>query len=260
VASSQVDAANARIITQMLDAWRSAPPPSSVTVEMTEEGFAAAYAFVVMHGWMARVARSAEAALLLHSRGHGVEASPLIRSMIEHAMALTWIEDKRGDAFLALQRKRSGSAQRLNDSQNAGWQLDPDAQALIDTLVTTPMVGSKAGDHLMALKHQADAYGLGGLYQAWILESGFSHPSIESARPYYVEVEEGPSFHLLYEPVDTGQEIPASVAVAVLSALIPYSRADSSGSIASQVDRWHAELQELANRLREERQQSGRGD
>lgn len=84
-------------------------------------------------------------------------------------------------------------------------------------------------------------------------------PSIESARPYYVEVEEVPSFELLCEPVDTGQEVPAGVGVAVLSALIPYSRAESSGSVASQVAGWQATLQQLANRLREQRQEARTG-
>ena len=77
-------------------------------------------AVAVIHGWIARLIRTGEAALILDERGYGEEASPLVRSMHEHAIGPWWLVDQRGDAFQALSRSRSNEMRKLREAQAQG--------------------------------------------------------------------------------------------------------------------------------------------
>ena len=82
------------LIEDMTAAWREAPNPQQVVMpEMTRASLSDAGAIAVIWGWTARVMRMAESALLLHRAGFDTELAPLVRSMLEHAIALPWVAD-----------------------------------------------------------------------------------------------------------------------------------------------------------------------
>jgi hypothetical protein len=108
VASPELDQQFRALYAQMADAWRSAPEPDGIFLaEVHRAGLADVGVVAVIHGWMARLVRTGEAALLCDEYEYGEEASPLIRSMLEHAIGLWWLVDQRGNAFQALVRSRS---------------------------------------------------------------------------------------------------------------------------------------------------------
>jgi hypothetical protein len=135
---------------------------------------------------MARVIRSGEAALLLEEAGHGEEASPLVRSMIEHAIGLSWLVDSRGDAVQALRRAHGYEMSRFERSQALGWSVDEQLQERLRQAVEVETdEHTRSLDRLLHVAEQAKEYGLGMLLQAWMVETWTSHASLTSARAYY---------------------------------------------------------------------------
>lgn len=47
------------------------------------------------YGWWVRVVRTADAIRVLHGSGHAGEASPLLRTAMEHLLALQWLAAER---------------------------------------------------------------------------------------------------------------------------------------------------------------------
>jgi len=131
-------------------------------------GLADVEATAVVYGWMMRVIRNGEAALQLVDAGYGPEASPLIRSMIEHAIGLWWIVDQPGAAFQALTRARSETMRRLHAAQATGWVIgDDESQRLLQEAINIVTdEDTRAVDRLLHIAHQAAQYNLGRLYQA----------------------------------------------------------------------------------------------
>ena len=85
---------------EMISAWQACLPSPKVHIpDETRSAVSDAGAVAVIWGWTSRVARTAEAAILLHREGFNVEVAPLVRSMLEHAIALHWVVDKRGRAY-----------------------------------------------------------------------------------------------------------------------------------------------------------------
>jgi len=154
---------------EMATVWRDAPAPEGVhLVEHTRAALADVEATAVVYGWMMRVIRNGEAALQLVDAGYGPEASPLIRSMIEHAIGLWWIVDQPGAAFQALTRARSETMRRLHAAQATGWVIgDDESQRLLQEAINIVTdEDTRAVDRLLHIAHQAAQYNLGRLYQA----------------------------------------------------------------------------------------------
>jgi hypothetical protein len=146
---------------------------------------------LVIWAWTNRVVRTAQAALVLHDGDFDVEASPLRRTLLEHAIAIHWLADKRGPAYQALARARSLNMQKLKSAQEAGWQLNEEQQRLLDEAIaieTDPDTLSE--DTFLHAKQRAEAYGLGSIHQGWVIETWTSHRSLMSALPYYEHQED----------------------------------------------------------------------
>lgn len=256
MASEDLDREYKALFYEMFRAWQAAPPPPPLRLQRINLAAGAkADAVVIIHGWTARVLRTGQAALLLDANSYKVEASPLVRSMIEHSIALVWVEDKRGDAVQALIRKRSKFAERVQDAQERGWSLSPDVQAFVERAAKAETdEGTRYVDDLMHTAHQASTYGLGTLYQAWLFESDHSHPSIGSSLPYFdpwSDANEG-SINLRDTPRDTGSEVSASVALVSYVALQSYSRLIATGDLSDHMGRWFERLEALNSDLHEE--------
>jgi hypothetical protein len=241
----------------MAVAWRAAPAPEGVAVtDLTRAALAEISAVAVTYGWMARVVRTGEAALLLADDGYATEAAPLVRTMIEHAIGLWWLVEERGTAFQVLVRARSRTMQRFQEAQETGWTLEgPESQQLLqDAIDLETDQATVTRDFMQHVKNQAVAYGLGSLYQAWLIETGYSHASLSSAQPYYNEEEavDGGTIHLLPVPIDPGHETDARVVSITHTALIAYNRLLPGEPLTEQLEQWERRFADLGTRLTQE--------
>ena len=111
------------------------------------------------HGrWTARIVRTAEAALLLDAHGLSVEAAPLLRSMLEHSIALHWLVDRAGCRCSGPPARTVPSGGRGSE-ERGGIGLAPsrarprkrlDGGSAVDTDPDTLIE-----DHHLATKHRA---------------------------------------------------------------------------------------------------------
>jgi hypothetical protein len=70
----------------------------------------------VAHGWTKRCVRGAEAVMVLQGAGYAGEAAPLMRSVVEHSVALRWLVAE-GDAILpTLKTNHKSGTERLLDA------------------------------------------------------------------------------------------------------------------------------------------------
>lgn len=226
------------VLAEMVAAFQAAPPPSTVALEeVTRAGLAAAEARAVMFGWTNRVLRTAQSVLLLQCDGFAAEAAPLVRSMLEHAMALHWLLDQPGDAFQALVRARQHEVRKLRETQQMGWQMSDDIQTLMGELLAIETDGSRSADHLLATKHHAQCYDLGALYQAWLVETWSSHASLSSANDYF-ESQGDSDFVLLLTPREPLINLPAICVAAALTALDAYDRVLANAPLSDNLADW----------------------
>ena len=252
--SPELEAKFATLFHEMAAAWRAAPEPPPLLIEGDNLKMRGEIGVVaVMHGWMARLVRSGEAALRLLRDGYGEESSPLVRSMMEHAIGLFWLIDKRGDAFQTLVRVRSEQMSRLQRAQENGWFVADESmlQAAIDQ--ETDQTGI-SGDHLRSVFAQAMEYDLGSFYQGWLVETWTSHPSYASARAYYVQGddEEAPAIELLHTPMGGHREVAAAVASALHLALYAYNKVLAGQPLTDALEEWRIRFEQLGARLVEE--------
>ena len=196
-------------------------------------------AVAVMFGWTNRVLRSGELILLAEEAGYLSEASPLVRSMFEHAMALHWVGDQGGAAVEALYRARRREITRLQSAQVAGWQFPDDVRELLDEFLS---IGTDGGenDRLLHIKHRAKRYGLGHMYQAWLVEVWASHPTLASAKPYYRV--DGSTFELFDVPDENRTTLVGQCLTAALLAVEAYNELLANSYFKPHLERWNALL------------------
>jgi hypothetical protein len=142
-------------------------------------------------GWAIRLCRTAEAVCLLYDADFGVEAAPLVRSVIEHAFRLQWLVEEQ-DAALELIEHQHRRAQRLmiEGAASTDWDLDellehPDGLPPSDLDLPNPSEGTvRTFEALMRRLGRSD------WYLAYRLESLHSHPSYLSAAAYVRDLTE----------------------------------------------------------------------
>ena len=153
-------------------------------------------------GWLQRTIRSGEAAIKMEKSGYGVEAAPLLRSSLEHAIRLLWA-DSIGDQFIdiAMMAKQSTST-KLVEAQKHGWKFEPEIAAKLEHYAEDLGGEAKTLGYLSGLKHAvhstpATLEETGSLYMAWLHYTLESHPSIDSAEPYIARIAGGNNIALL---------------------------------------------------------------
>ena len=240
---------------EMADAWRSCPPPTPVDVgEGTRADSSEVQAVAVACGWIARVVRTGEAAIRESRNGYAIEVAPMVRSMIEHAIGLWWIADQRGIAYQALVRARSSRLKKFQEAQDKGWALEGDElqQLLQDAIDLETDDETRPFDRFLHVVTQAVEYDLVAFYQAWLIESGMSHASIDSARPYFDVDESTLTAELLPTPQDSGSEVEAAAVSALHVALAAYSHFLPDGYLAAELIGWERRFADLSGRLKGE--------
>jgi hypothetical protein len=161
-------------------------PPDDATLKLKPTHGQIAH---VAHGWFMRTKRTCQALEMLLREGHGVEAWPLRRAVLEHTLALRWLAEKGNEAKDVIIRSHAETARRRQEAAaSAGWESAG--------LTVWDQVGGDAANargnpsesHILTnLKERARIYGTPEAYAGWLIESNHSHPSWETARPYLSE-------------------------------------------------------------------------
>lgn len=135
------------------------------------------------YGWWSRVVRSAEAMRLLHSHALSTEASPVLRSLLHHTVALAWLREDPVAVLEAVKYDGHRRQQRLYQKAMARkWRLQ-------GVKLGPPPRGKRPAGIacLDRFEDLCDVVGSPNLYVAYMIESGGVHPSGTSADVYLTE-------------------------------------------------------------------------
>lgn len=135
----------------------------------------------VGHGWYSAIRDLARAALLLDDGRLDQVASPLRRSMAEHALALRWLRDRPEAALDSLRHAQQLSVKKLQEATAAGSWAIPDE--VFDDLLS-PAVSGSTEDVNLHFTNLARELGQSNLLAAWLHETATCHPSLASASRY----------------------------------------------------------------------------
>lgn len=139
----------------------------------------------VAHGWYARIRQTARALLLLDANDFGDEASPLRRSIIEHAVALCWLVDAKETALDALDRQHQRRTKLTADNLSEGWSITKeDLSSILDA-----EIDPSPQETYLKFAHLCQKYGFSEIMVAWLTETATCHPSLLSAESYVDEAD-----------------------------------------------------------------------
>lgn len=159
-----------------LTASLPAQPPPAATSDQERNVYA------VAHGLYCRVARTAQAALLLVDAGYGSEVAPLRRSLLEHAVAIAWVRDEGSAAVDSLTRVHKNRMKSIRDLMSDRWNLTAENFAKLLEFE----VPNQGQDHLTKFGQLVQRYEIrDDLLIAWLADTGMSHPSFLTARAYW---------------------------------------------------------------------------
>jgi hypothetical protein len=188
------------------------------------------------HAWLRRVVRSVQAVGILEKNGMGDETSPLIRSALEHAVAMKHLADTGDEGIERLRATHKRWAGRVDEAQTmaGGWSLL--TSEVFDEIEGVPT--GKSEDASFRTKFE-DSEEL-DLYVGWLSETAMSHPSLASARPFMSE-DDRKRLTLLKDPRPGGAEnITERCAVAVLLAVRAMAQILGSVEWATRADEFEA--------------------
>lgn len=137
------------------------------------------------YGWWLRVIRSSDAIRVLHESGHDHEASPLLRTVLHHAAALEWLRLAPEQVVEAVSYEHQVRRRKLyQKAMSRQWDL---ASIRIGPPSAAPRPASL--DLLERFEKLADRVGTPNMYVAYMLESGYAHPSGIGSDAYVDDVD-----------------------------------------------------------------------
>lgn len=152
----------------------------------------------VVFGWWARINRSSEAVALLYDNGLVHEGAPIVRSIMQHTMAMQWLIDTGGLALEAVYEYGEDHLRNLVDSvEKAGWQLPEKIAAPPRPAEKNNLINELKNFEQMCQRYE---YGMHTLFRVL---SAYSHPTDRSAVAYYYQQSGEPaklSGHSVLEP------------------------------------------------------------
>lgn len=150
--------------------------------------------FAAAYSWWRFTCRSAEAVLLLSEHGFTIEASPIVRNVVNHAYALHWLADNGDPAVAALMANSLDEAEKLGKKLELfGWPGAAEYRRILKqrkTQVAAAVDGADPELH-RKLKNEArnfydllDHYASADAYPIYSHLSSMSHTSMETANAY----------------------------------------------------------------------------
>jgi hypothetical protein len=187
--------------------------------------------------------------MTLHRIGLDVEGAPLVRSMLEHTVAIWWLGDKRGDAYQALVRARARAMELFDMAQESGWQVADEAQSLLQAAISIETdQHTKAGDYLLHAQQRAVEYGLGSFHQAWLVESWTSHATLMSAQAYFTH-DDTTGATVLHPVPESGHRRTLAAVCSTLHASLSGYEHLVPGAFDGMLAEWQSRFEQLGARL-----------
>lgn len=169
-ANYQVSAEQAReAISTLIDAFANLTNSGEVNVQATRQDL-----FTSVFGWWAWITNSSKLILLAHDNGLGHEASPNVRSVLEHAVVMQWVIDDEEAATTAIAAKAADDRRKLFDeATKQNWTIPEDITRPAPTQQTMLDFASLCG------RYNAKNY-----YIPYRLLSAHAHPTAKGAEAY----------------------------------------------------------------------------
>jgi Family of unknown function (DUF5677) len=188
---------------------------------------ARAKTFAAAYSWWRFICRSAEAVLLLTEQGFTIEASPIVRNVVNHAYALRWLVDNGDPAVIALMVESHEEAEKLGRKlERFGWPGAVEYRSMLDQQ-EAHMAAALAGadqDLHRKLKQEAhnfydmlDHYASADAYPIYSHLSSMSHTSLETANAYLQWSDDG-AFQLRDTAESPGEAVTLQLALSLLQA------------------------------------------
>lgn len=145
----------------------------------------------VTQAWFMRSVDMIQAALLLHDRGLGSTAHPLVRAAIEHAVGMLWLRELGEDALGGLSNahqqwagnvKKATALANEKNTEPGRRDWSPEIDELVAQVQAQDRARDTDGQWNIAKRFQT-AKQL-DLYVAWLSETASSHATQASATPY----------------------------------------------------------------------------
>lgn len=178
--SNYMDQSAERAISLLADALRSEPELRAPS----EDGRAAAIAVA----WTIRVLRTATAVTELHRLRLGDAASPMVRSVMEHAVSMLWLVERRSEAVKAIEFAHRRHQRLLRDSAlDHGWNLSELDGEMATAPLDLAMVKPEEWPRMNSFEQRMTDPTVRSWYPAYRVESGTSHASYLSGAVYVRE-------------------------------------------------------------------------
>lgn len=187
------------IYRELVQVINEAPKPRLAwNEELSLEERCSAVAPGIAWGWLQRTIRNGEAAIELERIGYGVEAGPLLRSALEHAMRLIWAGSGEGPFVEVAMLTKKETSRKILQALPEGRPFD---EVLVEQLkqfsefITDEFSGLGIHGHLKGAIDKSSMETkerLKSMYLLWLAYTPTCHPSIDSAEPY---IEKRPESH-----------------------------------------------------------------
>ena len=133
------------------------------------------------YGWYARVWHTTKALLILHDAGFDPEASPMRRSLIEHALALQWIGHRPDAAYDAHVAAHQYEVEKFAKKPGSSTAVPREA---LDELLALELDGGNEAHLVHTYDLRNKVRPSGRLRRGGGLRPGAATPSWRSAAPY----------------------------------------------------------------------------
>lgn len=141
--------------------------------------------FAAAYGWWALITRSSQAILALRRVGLEQEASPIMRTILQHVLVLQWLVDTGDSAVDAVEEYGDDNTRLLlKTMHDADWPAVPGLNLNAPPRPATP---SPLVTKLKNFEELCVAYNALQLYVAFRLMSTYVHPTSVGSRAYFDE-------------------------------------------------------------------------
>jgi hypothetical protein len=175
-------------------------------------------------GWWQFTNRTAKALITLYDRGFTVEAAPLMRNLVGHAYAMTWMADSGEPAVVALTEYWREHRTKLANNINETWNLPepveaPASEPLVFANPESERIHKQLIGELRNFDNMVKAYGTADVYPVYRHQSAYSHTTGGTADAFLVD--DNGTLKFTTEPKDGDADITAErlwIPVALLQA------------------------------------------
>ena len=201
--------------------------------------------FAAAYSWWRFICRSSEAALLLSEQGFTIEASPVLRNVVNHAYALNWLVDNGDPAILALMAESYDETEKLcRKLERFEWSAAAEYRRVLEERKSQAAIALEHADQGLhrKLKQEAhnfydmlDHYASANVYPVYSHLSSMSHTSIETANAYLYWRDDG-TFQLRETAEDPGDAATFQVAFSLLQAAVAIGRLMDGEPMRANID------------------------